>query len=276
MDIKLQNGLSFDLSILLLQELHPHEEIIPRLVDAIVQDMKESGIQRDPILVDKNSGVVLDGMHRRVALEKIGAHFAVCSRFDYAADVELGRWLRTFSSNDPEVLTKLTDLFLLRETSAADAVKDVDSHLSPLAVMSDDKSYVSELNYDLESVYSKLAEFDEFASKKGIDVTFEDENRIESHAGGFVIYPMVIEKVDVEHFAQTGKKFPHKTTRHTVLIRPVNVCFPLDLLQQNDIGKCEKELATILSSANPLVLEPDTPFNGRRYSEPIAVVVTQE
>lgn len=274
MQVQLDDGRSFDLSVLPLNDLKPHEEIIPHLVDIILQDMGLTGIQRDPILVDKIGGLVLDGMHRRAALEKVGAKFAVCSLFDYNSEnVKLARWLRSFSTDDPEVTEKMRKLFELEIASSGDAISAVDKGKSPLAVLCYKKSFVSRLKPNLELVNSRLALFDKFCAERGIAVESRDEKNHEVKGSWFIIYPMIIEKKDVRRLVGSNKVFPYKSTRHTVVLRPVNICFPLNLLQQDDIEKCQEKLKEILSSAHPQILEPGTPYNGRQYYEPIVIVV---
>jgi L-serine kinase (ADP) len=274
MNVDLHNGQSVDLSIYPLQNLKPHEEIIPPLVEAILEDMRKTGTQRDPILVDEKTGLILDGMHRRAALERVGARFAVCSGFDYEGDgVTLERWLRSFSTTDPVVIAKLDQLFDLEKRSKTEAMHAVDSGESPLAVLSSAESYVSVMELDLDSLYSKLSEFDRYSVSKGVRVQFMEEKSTPSESS-YVIYPKIIEKKDVRRYVETNRVFPYKSTRHTVVIRPLNVCFPVDLLQGNDKSKCEAKLKKIVDSSNPKILQPKTPYNGRQYSEPIAVILS--
>jgi L-serine kinase (ADP) len=275
MKIDLPTGNSVDLSILPLEYLKPHEQIIPSLLDALYTDMQQTGTQRDPVLVDGKTGLILDGMHRRAALEKIGAKLAVCSSFDYdGASVKLERWLRTFSLDNRAAIDTLVELFQLQRSSSSEAVQAVDSGASPLALISAKDSYVSMEKVDLIAIYSKLSEFDQYAASRGIKLHFQEEVNVDSKDGSFLIYPMMIAKKDVKNFVESNKVFPYKTTRHTVLIRPLNVCFPLDLLKEGNKEKCEKQLYEIVISSTPIVLQPKTPYNGRMYSEPIAVIVS--
>ena len=48
-------------------KLRPHEETIESNTREMVAQLKRDGAQKDPIIVDGATGVVLDGMHRLAA-----------------------------------------------------------------------------------------------------------------------------------------------------------------------------------------------------------------
>lgn len=56
-----------ELSLVDIDKLHIHEEVIPTLVDHLAESIVKDGVLRHPVMVDRNSLVVLDGMHRVVA-----------------------------------------------------------------------------------------------------------------------------------------------------------------------------------------------------------------
>ena len=116
MIVEIPGKVNLDLDVLPLGDLVPHEDIIPSLRDSVVRDLERSGYQRDPIIVDKKTNVVLDGMHRRAALEQVGAKFAVCATFDYYDEkIILERWIRHFLSPDRKMIDEMIDLFELFE-----------------------------------------------------------------------------------------------------------------------------------------------------------------
>ena len=52
------------LDILPIKDLYIHEEIVPILAERLIENIKKSQFQIDPIIVDEKTGVILDGMHR--------------------------------------------------------------------------------------------------------------------------------------------------------------------------------------------------------------------
>jgi L-serine kinase (ADP) len=275
LDVPVAKGKSVDLSIISIDKVRPHEEVIPILLRAIMDDMRASGVQRDPILIDSNSGIILDGMHRHAALKELGAKLAVCSQFDYeSSNVKLERWLRFFPANDAEFLDMVVQAFEFEKSSASEAIEAVDLQKSPVALLSERQSFVSKLEVDLELVYSKLSDFDKLASKRQIEISFLEESSVRNKFDGYVIYPMLIQKNDVRSMVRREKVFPHKTTRHTLPLRPLNVCFPLTLLREGSLERSEAKLRDIVGSAKPALLKERTLYNGRQYSEPVAVIIS--
>ena len=80
-------------AILAVEDLHEHEQTDRRRVQAVAQAIRRTGIVDFPILVDRRSGVILDGHHRFQALVGLGARRVPAWLVDYEADyVRLGRW----------------------------------------------------------------------------------------------------------------------------------------------------------------------------------------
>lgn len=58
-----------------LYRLHIHEEIIPEKTAELVEKIPHDGVFIHPIIVDRDSYVVLDGMHRvAAARDRIQSH----------------------------------------------------------------------------------------------------------------------------------------------------------------------------------------------------------
>src|SRR5207245_11653085 len=71
----------------------PHEETITDLSSRLSDQIRADGFQRDPIIVDRENHVVLDGMHRLSALKELGARHIVGRVVDYSApEIRLERW----------------------------------------------------------------------------------------------------------------------------------------------------------------------------------------
>ncbi|MFX1466245.1 MAG: ParB N-terminal domain-containing protein, partial [Promethearchaeota archaeon] len=67
-----------DIRLEKLDYLQPHEKTAFKAVDQLAQEIEKDGFQKDPIIVEKNSMVVLDGMHRLAALKKLSCKTALC------------------------------------------------------------------------------------------------------------------------------------------------------------------------------------------------------
>jgi len=60
--------------------------------------MREEGIVKDPLIVDEEDLVILDGMHRFESLKRLGCRFAPCCLLDYMSpQIRVGSWYRVFT-----------------------------------------------------------------------------------------------------------------------------------------------------------------------------------
>lgn len=73
--------------------LHPHEEVRPQRVEELVERIRKDGHIQDPIVVDRDTGVVLDGHHRLTALQRLGCRSVPVHLVNYHdPSIELDTW----------------------------------------------------------------------------------------------------------------------------------------------------------------------------------------
>lgn len=73
--------------------LHSHEEIQPSLLERVMEEIREDGYVKKPILVADTVWVILDGHHRYEALKRLGCRRVPAYVIDYFTDVvDLGLW----------------------------------------------------------------------------------------------------------------------------------------------------------------------------------------
>lgn len=276
MKVSLPNGMSILLAVLPIEKILPHEDVIPSLLASVKDDIARTGFQRDPIIIDRATKVALDGMHRRAALASFGAQFALCVEFDYLNKfIVLERWLRYFIAPDRKFINELISLLgLEKSTDSKTAMRDVDESRSSIALVSSNESYTSDTKHGLLASYRKLSQFDDLAKSRRVEVQFHPENERDSLFSSesvFVLYPAKIEKTKILNISRKGQVLPFKTTRHIVPVRPMGLYFPLNLLTQSNLTKCNQALKEIIADSSIDLLEKDAWYEGRRYSEPLAV-----
>jgi hypothetical protein len=64
----------YKLTFIKIDELKEHEEINPSHLKELMEEIKSDGILKNPIVVDKNTKVVLDGEHRLNVLKMLGCN----------------------------------------------------------------------------------------------------------------------------------------------------------------------------------------------------------
>lgn len=70
-----------------LELLREHEQVESERLHQICEEIRREGRLRHPILVDKRSGVILDGHHRFRAYKKLGFETIPCVLVDYQSDI---------------------------------------------------------------------------------------------------------------------------------------------------------------------------------------------
>ncbi len=70
--------LSSSVAILPISILRPHECVDPGLVKEIAGDIRSCGLIRKPIVVDRETLIIIDGHHRVDALKRLGCKRAPC------------------------------------------------------------------------------------------------------------------------------------------------------------------------------------------------------
>ena len=77
--------LSVDISLVPVSSLRPHETTIPARSRQLGREILEDGVLRVPVLVDRQTGALLDGHHRVAALRSLGARVIPAALVNYSS-----------------------------------------------------------------------------------------------------------------------------------------------------------------------------------------------
>ena len=258
----------FTLGVRSVSSLRPHEEIIPRHVDQLASDMTRDGMQRDPIIIDRDSAAVLDGMHRLAAFQKLKVENAVCCAVDYSSPaVRLGRWARVFrlGASDP-VDAALEEIGGLRRAPLAEAFSVLERRDVGFAVLTAEAAYVSGGRASHEDMVASVLSMDRLAEHRGWERSFVPEDEVDvplQQPKRLVVLSRRITKDDVVTAARSGKLFPCKTSMHVIDPRPVAVDFPLAELNRATTALLKSKLG----GTGGRLLPAGSMYGGRRYKE---------
>ncbi|MHB8568319.1 MAG: ParB N-terminal domain-containing protein [Nitrososphaerales archaeon] len=259
-----------------------HEDTIPSLVEILKADMKRTGVQRDPLIIDRKTHLALDGMHRRLSLESLGARFVVCAEFDYLSEsIKLDRWFRYLIAPGSRLIQQIVSEFgMIPCRSLKKATLMVDTLKAGFALLSREESYVS-LNEVItkrrelvESTFDMVRKFDALciAGDALPDVIADGEiDELFASQSVFVLYSTLLRKSDVLASANSRYQFPFKTTRHILPLRPMGLNFPLNSLCDSTEKECSLILRSIIRNCKVNVEKKDIWYEGRRYNEPLAI-----
>ncbi len=259
--------LGFRLGFVRLDELRPHEEIIPAELSSLIISMESDGFQSDPLMVDGVTLTVLDGAHRLAALRELGAHWAVSALVDYEdPGVTVARWLR---SMDPRSASGAAmDVGMAQVDDWRTAAGAVDSSRGRVAIlMPSGPSYLSsalggciEAHRFARAVWSRVP---------AGEVSLIPDDRVGAalESGSAIIYPPAPLKEEVIVSAASGDLFPPKSTRHIFRTRPLGIDVPLEVLRSS-----EPDLGIISGRTSmPRILPPNSEFRGRRYEDQVVL-----
>lgn len=256
----------FTVSVKPVGALRPHEEVIPWHVGQLAQEMERDGIQRDPVIVDRETLTVLDGMHRLAAFERLGVERAVCCGVDYASrSVSLGRWARVYSTGAPPRLA-LGGLGDLAEATLAAAFDALEGRRVSYAVLTSGSAYLPRGDGALDAGASAMRELDGAAQVNGWSRSFVPEDEVDGPLqddGTMVFLLRKVTKDDVVMAAKSGRLLPCKTSMHVIDPRPVAVDFPISRLN----SATDEALEEFLKGKEERLAPADTVYEGRRYKE---------
>jgi hypothetical protein len=254
----------------------PHEETITDLSSRLSDQIRADGFQRDPIIVDRENHVVLDGMHRLRALKDLGARHILCHLVDYSSpEIRLERWARSLKGVKRESLVEiLKDSRIDRRVSLKDAINLVDGRSTPVAVLTSGPCFVASSSFGgLAESFELVRRLDETSRAMGLQEDFIEEELIETAIptpGNVVILTPRVEKVEVIEAAKSGRLFPHKSTMHVIGLRTVGMNYPLSELREEEPS--HELRAAKLEGAKGSILNPPVTYFGRRYWEKLLVV----
>ena len=271
-------GLILDIALVETSRLLIHEEIIPFQLNKLKANILRDGIQSAPILVDRNTHVVLDGMHRTAIMKEIGCRFTCVCLLDYFdPSISVQRWCRIIPApfNEKNAETLLSELDLrLEPYELVESPEDDESLLllfkdTAFRIITDDDDLVEKIkkSYNLER---RLTEW-------GYQIQHCTESEAKEHltSGSYeaTLYLPKIDKKNVLEVAQKNRVFTPKATRHRLPARPVAVNVPLSLLRDkgSSVEEANRKLADHLKDRKLKRYEIGTMWMGRTYDEVLYV-----
>ena len=279
-----RNDICLELALVDIDRLHIHEEVIPKLVDQLAESIVKDGVLRHPVMVDKNSLVVLDGMHRVAAIKRIGCRRMPACLVDYNNPaIELFGWYRIVKGDDVEKHARESAKVLglkLKSSSYEKGMKALnEGSADALLVTRENCLQVSNNGGDIKSAFDVVKRLESQLISSGMKVGYETASDAETKLRKgevdmmFAIPP--IKKNDVINQGVRDEPFPHKVTRHTVPARPLEIDVPLRLLKEEKLTSDEanEEFLRIMNSRKIQRMPPGSIIEGRRYDEEVYLFI---
>ena len=265
------------IAILNTSDLHLHEEIIPNLLNELARSIELDGCLKHPIIVDKRSLVVLDGMHRVAALERLGCKRIPACLVDYEnSAITVGCWYRALKGARAleHLNTQVKDLDLTIEEVRK--IEDTKIGVSPIvaAVRNWKKAFLIRSPFrSLKEAYDIIKQIEEGLKKFALEVAYETEldalSKLRDHEVDVVLLTPRVTKGSIITTALSGSVFSFKTTRHVIPARPLYLNVPLGLLRNGEksINEVNNELRGMLQRRHLKHVAAGSVLDGRRYEE---------
>jgi len=258
----------FTLGVKPVSALRPHEQTIPSHVKGLAAEIREEGVQKDPIIVDHDTLTVLDGMHRLAAFISLGLENAVCCSVEYSSpEIKLSRWARVYTLPSGYPLPELfRESGIAKRATLAQAFDTLEGRDTGLALLTPDAAYLPDGNLDLTRAMETMTEFDRMAESEGWERRFVPEDEIDvplQSDRNVVLLVRKLRKDDVVNSARSGRLFPCKTSMHVIDPRPVAVNFPVPELARATSASLKKKL----EGSHEELLPRGSLYEGRRYKE---------
>jgi hypothetical protein len=270
-------GLRLDIAVVELESLRVHEETMQEHAEELKRGLIGRGILSTPMLVDRASNIVLDGMHRVRTLGELGCRFALVCLVDYSDhSIKLGRWCRTinkpFSRLDAERIVSCVGASLRLATGVNSSTSN-----DLLLAFGDGTFLVESPAKEIMQIYRLSQKIEQALIDEGYVVGHmgEDDATRFLATGDFsaILCPPVITKQQVIDAVQRGEVFPPKSTRHRIPARPIGVGLSLEMLRDPKItlDDINLKLSKQLKSLRLRRLPPGSIYRGRRFENTLYV-----
>jgi uncharacterized protein YwgA len=263
-----------------LKNLRVHEEVIPDVLRRITEDIRADGYFKHPVIVDSETLIVLDGIHRVVAAKNLRCRFIPVCLVDYNnPNINVGYWCRVInhSSDFRKLLQLVRELgFTVEELQREKVQKLVNERMATTAIISRKKCFaLYGPQKNIIEIYNAINQIESKLRSESYSINYEIESdaleKVSSGKTLSILITPVVSKKDIVAAVLSRKVFTHKATRHLIPARPLFVNVPLELLQGKlGFNKANENFVGNLFKKQIIRLPPGQIFD-RRYEEEIYV-----
>ena len=273
------SSLKLRLALVEIEKLKPHEEVIEAVVAQLAEDIRKDGIVRDPLIVDQDQFIILDGMHRFSSLKRLGCRFAPCCLLDYMSpQVTVGSWFRAFtvegaSSLAQGILSSMKSDYNMKQIELGPSSIEPDT----IILTKDGAEFSLRYSTSILAHCQAAVSIEKQMVASGLKVTYLSEcmaiQWLKSERANYVIVLPPFTKEMIRKFGSEGILLPHKVTRHIIPSRPMEIGVPLSLLTDRSISlrEADEKLDQLLKQRKIERRPPGSVIDGRHYDEELIV-----
>ena len=212
-------------------QLHPHEEILQNALERLKKELLRDGVLFEPVLVSKDSHVILDGHHRWIALKEIGVAKIPCYVVDYFNDqIVVKTWFPVVQKDFHEIY----QAFKEQGFELIDLSNEVNIE-KQLGELIESRKYGGIL-FNAEKVYGVNVERDRihrflrstYLNDLRYYPTWKEAISVAKQHNYAALLSFGYSKHEVVECARAGRVFPPKATRHIIPVERPRVKIALE------------------------------------------------
>jgi hypothetical protein len=255
--------------------------VIPELLNQLVKTISEDGLLKHPIIVDRKTLVVLDGMHRVAALKRLNCKKIPVCLIDYENPaISVRCWYRTIKGNLKRNNLNLQIQSLEGTIEEAERLNETSIGVSPIiaALKITNKAFLIRSPFkSLREAYKIIKQIEKRLKEAKFKIGYETETdalrKLERREVDAVLLTPRVPKEAVIETALSGEVFTYKATRHVIPARPLYLNVPLNLLKESGrpLDEVNKKLKSRLEKKRLRRISAGSLLDGRRYEEDLYI-----
>ena len=273
--------LSLHLKIVDINSLFLHEETIPEMLEKLAAEIRMDEALRHPVIVDKESFVVLDGMHRVAALKLLSCRrIPVCLVNYKSPSISVGAWYRTITAaNDysiDKMLEEMSSLGFDIERVDLEPDDKIGKNDIVAAIKTRENTYLIYHSFEnLKEAYDYIKLIENRLKQLNFKVNYDTEadsfKKLKEGIVDAVLLTPKLSKDEIVKTALSGEVFAHKATRHIIPARPLYVNVPLELLTLENLSleQANEEFRKMLMKKKLKMIPAGSFIENRRYEEDV-------
>jgi len=273
--------LSLHLKIVDINSLFLHEETIPEMLEKLAAEIRMDETLRHPVIVDKESFVVLDGMHRVAALKLLSCRrIPVCLVNYKSPSISVGAWYRTITAANnysiDKMLEEMSSLGFNIERVYLEPDDKIGKNDIVAAIKTRENTYLICHSFgNLKQAYDYIKLIENRLKQLNFKVNYDTEadsfKKLKEGIVDAVLLTPKLSKDEIVKTALSGEVFAHKATRHIIPARPLYVNVPLGLLTLENLSlkQANEEFRKMLMKKKLKMIPAGSFIENRRYEEDV-------
>jgi len=251
------------------------------MLEKLAAEIRMDEALRHPVIVDKESFVVLDGMHRVAALKLLSCRRIPACLVNYKSpSISVGAWYRTITSANnysiDKMLEEMSSLGFNIERVDLEPGYKIGKNDIVAAVKTRENTYLICHSFgNLKEAYDYIKLIENRLKQLNFKVNYDTEadsfKKLKEGIVDAILLTPKLSKDEIVKTALSGEVFAHKATRHIIPARPLYVNVPLGLLTSENLSleQVNEEFRKMLMKKKLKMIPAGSFIENRRYEEDV-------